>query len=165
MKLCLMLMVFHAGLSAAPAKVVIQEQLGLEWKDELLQEQLEFRRGELTGVALAKVSVGNAELLSQVTDVMRHDDGSIRSFMVWFFASVAANGRVEFVIEPGKQSKGGSALVRETSDTVELFDGESKATGIRLPNGSRQYEWPVNATDVPGPVQGILLPSGRVLGP
>lgn len=158
-------MVFHAGLSAAPAKVVIQEQLGLEWKDELLQEQLEFRRGELTGVALAKVSVGNAELLSQVTDVMRYDDGSIRSFMVWFFASVAANGRVEFVIEPGKQSKGGSALVRETSDTVELFDRESKATGIRLPNGSRQYEWPVNATDVPGPVQGILLPSGRVLGP
>jgi len=51
--------------------------------------------------------------------------------------------------------------------TVLIFALAAEAPqpiGIRLPGGSRTYDTPAEAKDVPGPIQSLLLPAGTWLG-
>ena len=102
---------------------------------------------------------------SQVSDVTRHDDGSIRSFNVWFFANVPANQAVSYTIEPGRSGLSyDGAAIKATKDTIELTTRAPKTIGIRLLGGSREYPYPVPAAEAPGPIRSLLLPSGRTTG-
>ena len=49
-------------------------------------------------------------------------------------------------------------------DIDPLGDVAPKKIGIRLTGGGRTYAWPEPAAQVPAPIQGLLLPSGRWTG-
>jgi len=152
--------------TAAPKTVTITDRIGVNWEEELVHYRLEFARGDLTGVAAAKVGIaGGEDVLCQVSDVARQDDGSIRSFNVWFLADVPANEAVSYTITPGAQGPQNAGVwVKSTAESIELTTKAPETMGIRLLGGTKEYNWPVPAQQVPGPIQGFLLPSGRETG-
>jgi len=153
---------------AAPTvkTVTLTDYLGSGWQDELVHYSLTFAEGELTGKAMARVEVkGGAALPSQVSDIERFDDGSIHSMNVWFFATIPSNGAVTYRILPGKRGPADTGVtVKSTADTLEMTTDAPRTIGIRLLNGGKEYFWPVPASGVPGPLQALLLPSGRSTG-
>jgi hypothetical protein len=165
----LMLVAVTATLPANGAStmktVAITDYVGVEWTDELVHETLTFAPGEMKGPAAARVSIGKTLLPSQLSDVTRHPDGTIKSMNVWFMATVPAFGAVTYTIAPGKAGLAGDGVrVKATAETVELATDAPTPIGIRLLNGTKTHIWPTPAADVPGPIQGLLLPSGRVTG-
>ncbi len=161
-----------AGLCAAPSfaaslvkTVTITDYIGVAWTDELVHETLTFAPGALKGAAAAQVAIGKTPILSQISDVARHNDGSVKSMNVWFQATVPANGSVTYTITPGKAGLAGSGVaVTKAADTLNLATTGPTPVGIRLPNDTKFFDWPVPATQVPGPIQGLRLPSGHLIG-
>jgi len=129
--------------AAAPKTVTIQDYIGVDWQRELVHYAFQFAPGEMTAPAARVTVVGGQAIPSQVSDVERHADGSVRSLTVWFYADVPAAVTKQF---------------------IELSTAAPRKIGIRLPSGGAQYDWPVPAQDVPGPIQTLLLPSGRTAG-
>ena len=153
-------------LAASLAKsFTLSDYVGVHWTDELVHETLTFAPGVLTGVAAARVEVEKTAIPSQISDVLRHADGSIQSMNVWFMATVPAHAAVTYTITPGKAGMTEAGVqVKTTPDTLELTTHAPTPVGIRLLNGTKSFGWPVPAADVPGPIQGLLLASGRVTG-
>jgi hypothetical protein len=108
--------------AAPPVKTVtIADWIGVAWTEELVHEDLSFPPGELTGLPLARVAIGNTSLASQVSDVVRHADSSIQSMAVWFLATVPANGAVTYTITPGKAGPDtAGAAAKTTPESIEL---------------------------------------------
>ncbi len=151
---------------AGPRTETITDYLGLDWRDELVHYDLTFAPGELKGAAQVGVTAGKTALPSQTSDVTRHPDGSVASCRVWFVATVPANGSVTYTFTPGKGGvKGGETLGTRLPEAILLTAGGARPIGIRLPNGAQSFAWPVPAAEVPAPIQGLLLPSGKVTGP
>jgi len=145
--------------------VTITDYIGTAWQDELVHYTLDFPHGAVNGVAEARVTTGKQAIPSQLGEVTRYDDGSIRAMTVWFFANVPANGATSYTITPGKAAPAEAGVrVKTTSNTIELTTDAPKPIGIRLLNGAKTYDWPIKATDAPGPIQALLLPSGRTTG-
>ena len=161
-----LLAVIPSTVMAEPVTVTIRDYIGVEWRDELVHYPLHFDVGELTGKACARVRIdGRQAIPCQISDVSRYDDGSIRSYNVWFFASVPANEAVSYLIEPGEAGPTGSVVsIKKTAEQIELMTLAPKPIGIRLLGGSREYPYPVPAADAPSPIQALLLPSGRSTG-
>lgn len=149
----------------APVTVTITDYLGVDWQDDLVHYPLEFAAGEFPGAAQVEVSTGGRALPSQVSDVVRHPDGSIRSLNVWFFATVPADTAVSYLLTPGKAGPADAGVTVTTTDEyTEITTQAPQTVGLRVPRGGRTYIWPIPAGQVPGPIQGLILPSGRVIG-
>ena len=145
--------------------VTITDYIGLDWQDDLVHYTLEFPPGAFSGLADARVSTDGNPIASQVSDVERYADGSIRSMNVWFFATVPANEAVSYTISPGKKAMAGPGVtVKQTAESIDLTTETPQTVGIRLLNGAQTYYWPISAAEAPGPVQALLLPSGRTTG-
>lgn len=163
-----------AGLSVLPLlaqgaslqrTVTITDAIGVEWQNNLVHYALDFPAGALKGTAVARVTTGGKAISSQVSDVLRYDDGSIRSMNVWFFANVPANSTVSYVIAPGKVGPVEAGVtVKTTPESIEFTTATPRTVGIRLLNGAKTYAWPIPAAQAPGPIQALLLPSGRTTG-
>lgn len=154
-------------LSAAPAphKVTLTDYLGTDWTNELIHEPLTFPAGALTrATALVKGADGKS-VASQVSDVERHEDGSVRSMKVWFFANLPANGTNAFTILPGEKPYPGKGVVVEQKDgSITLTTRAPKPMGIRLLGGAKSFPWPQQLEDSLCPIQKLLMPSGRAVG-
>jgi hypothetical protein len=148
-----------------PRTVTISDPTGLDWNDELVHYRLEFPPHEQTGIAIARVECGGTTIASQVSDVTRYEDGSIRAMTVWLKADVPANSTVSYTITAGKPGVDAAGVtVKATPETIELTTRAPDRVGIRLLNGEKRFAWPIPAADAPGPIQALLLPSGRVTG-
>jgi len=156
-----------AACAAAPKSVTIRDYIGTAWRDELVHYPLSFAKGEMTGVATARVTpTGGKAIPCQISDVVRYDDGSVRSCKVWFFVSLPADGEASFTITPGAKGPIARGVsVKQSKTAITLTTRAPKTIGIRLPAGAKTYAWPVAASEVPGPIQALLLPSGKTLGP
>ena len=145
--------------------VTISDPTGFDWKSDLVHYSLEFPEREQLRVAAARVECCGKAIASQVSDVVRYDDGSIRSMNVWFQADVPADATVSYTITPGKEGpRGPGVTVRSTPQMIELATESPRRVGIRLLAGEKRFERPILASEAPGPIQGLLLPSGRVAG-
>ncbi|MBI2440306.1 MAG: hypothetical protein HYV35_02930 [Lentisphaerae bacterium] len=157
---------FPLLLAAQPTTVTIRDYIGGQWQDELVHYSLDFREGSLKGIARAGVKIADGKAIpAQVSDVKRHKDGSIRSFNVWFFADIPEGEAVSYTITPGETGPEDSGITATaTVAFIELTTRAPKKIGIRLPAGGNEYNWPVPAREAPGPIQALLLPSGRWIG-
>ena len=171
LSLALLLGVCCVSAEAADGRTVtIQNPLGVDWKDELIHYDLEgIPAGAVKGAATAGVKADSgAALVTQVSDVARHEDGSVRSMRVWFQATVPVNGAATFVITPGGASAppaalGGAAAI-VNGETLELATAAPKPIAIRMPAGTIRHELPQPLKESHGPIQGLTLPSGAKLG-
>lgn len=155
------------GSAVKPTTVKLRDYVGIDWRHELVHYDLTFPPGGLKGAADAKVTLANGSAVPcQVSDVSRHEkDGSINSMRIWFFANVPSDGETVYTITPGQRGlEKPSVRVKETADTIELTTDAPKSIGIRLPNGKKEFDWPVPASQVPGPIQSLLLPRGKWVG-
>lgn len=156
------------ALAAAQTDVTIDDKLGVAWNDELVHYRLELPAGELKGAAIARVKLKKGDQVPSQTDgVTRHGDGSIKSMNVWFRASVPANGAASFEIRAGEKSSEApvdAVKIGVGKDTLELSTRSPKPIAIRVPAGSKSFEFPVSVASVPGPIQGLTLPSGATIG-
>ena len=149
-----------------PTKVTLTDYLGVDWKDELVHYPLDLPKGAVTGAAMAEVRTADGKAIpSQVSDVVRHDDGSLRSFNVWFIVNLSAGQSASYAITPGQSGPNdGGVSVKATDAAIEFTTKVPQPIGIRLVGGAKVYDPPVPATSVPGPIAALLLPSGREIG-
>ena len=149
-----------------PTKVTLTDYLGVDWKDELVHCPLDLPKGTVKGAATAEVKTADGQAIScQVSDVVRHDDGSVRSFKVWFIVNLSAGQSATYSITPGKSGPNDGGLsVNATDAAIEFTTRTPQPIGIRLVGGAKEYDPPVAATSVPGPIAGLLLPSGHATG-
>ena len=154
---------------ALPAKagltktVVLRDYLGVTWEQEVVHYPMEFSPGELKSEAVALVQPeGGQPIPCQVSDVVRHDDGSLRSFNVWFIVDLAAGQSASYTITPGKSGPNdGGVSVKATDAAIEFVTKTPQPIGIRLVGGAKVYDPPIPASSVPGPIAALLLPSGH----
>ena len=146
--------------------VVLSDYLGVTWQQELIHYPLEFSPGELKGEAVALVQPeGGKPIPCQVSDVVRHADRSLRSFNVWFIVNLPPDQSATYSITPGKAGPNdGGVAVKATDSAIEFTTKAPQPIGIRLVGGAKEYDPPVPATSVPGPIAALLLPSGREIG-
>jgi hypothetical protein len=160
-----LILVCAGAMAASLTKTVtIREPIGVAWRDELVHYGLTFPTGALKGVAEVRVEMGKTALPSQVSDVVRYPDGSVQSCTVWFFADVPANGSASYTLLPGKTGVSDVRLGQVGGKGIVLTANAPAPVGITLPVGAKTYTWPVVAGEVPGPIQGLLLPSGKTIG-
>lgn len=145
--------------------VTLKDHLGTQWSNELVHESLTFPAGQVAAPT-AKVTRSDGVVLgSQVTDVRRYDDGTIRSMNVWFFANVPPNGSASYAITPGvKPSVAGGVSITVTKSHITLTTNAPKPIGLRLLAGAHNFDWPVPMEGRFAPIQALLLPSGRQIG-
>ena len=145
--------------------VTLTDYLGDGWQQELVHYPLNFPPGALAHAVVRVEVKGGKALSSQLSDVTRYDDGSLRSCNVWFLADVPANGSVSYTLSPGKKGAADAGVaVKTEGNYLTLTTTGTALIGIRLPAGAQAFVWPLPAAEVPGPIQGLLLPSGRVTG-
>lgn len=164
--MCVLMLLVRLAAGAATT-MEIGEHLGMAWTDELVHYRLEFPRGEVFLPDAVRVELaGKGPIPGQLSDVQRHVDGSIAACKVWFKVDLPAGETAGFTITPGERGPAaeGASAVREDA-SITLASGGASGIGIRLPAGSRTYDWPADPADVPGPVQGLRLASGRTTGP
>ncbi len=154
--------------SAAPVTVTLREGLGVAWQDELVHYRLELPAKVMFDAdAVLVTPATGAAIPSQVSDVTRHADGSVAACTVWFKVDLAAGATAVYTLTPGKRGPKPAEGVRvEAGDASVTLSTPTPAgrIGIRLFAGEKAYAWPVPAADAPGPVQALLLPSGRETG-
>lgn len=165
------LMITAAGIAmAAPVGVTLREHLGVDWKSELVHYRIELPPGQVYQPDAVHVSPagedGGPALPSQLTDIERHPDGSMAACKVWFRTDLPAGATVSYTLTPGRQAASHAGVeALDDGRTITLrAPTPSGAVGIRLPSASTVYDWPKPAAEVPGPVQALLLPSGREAG-
>lgn len=155
-------------LAAAPEArtVTLTDYLGVDWKDELVHFAIELPKGALKGAATAEVKAADGKAVPcQAGEVVTHDDGSIRSFNVWFLVDLPANQSASFTISPGKRGPDDDGVTVKASEaSIEFTTKAPQKIGIRLLGGAKEFTPPVPATGVPGPISALLLPSGRETG-
>ena len=165
--LCFLLFCVTCAWAAVPEKsVTLTDYLGAGYTDELVHYALDFPPGAVPGTAAIHVQAegGNA-IPCQLTEVTRHADGSMHACTVWFLATVPANGTVTYTLSPAKQPLPDAGItVKTDGDTLTMTTSAPNPLGIRLLNGAKTFDPPQAAADVPGPIQGLLLPSGHVTG-
>ncbi|MHC4885969.1 MAG: hypothetical protein ACYTGH_12880 [Planctomycetota bacterium] len=151
---------------AAPlGTLTFYEPLGVEWADELVSQDLAFKPGDLAQPTLAAAEKGKA-LPCQVTDVVRHADGTVASLKVWLMVTVGANQSREIAFtKAGAAPKETGVTVTEEGGAYLLTTEAPKRIGIRVPRGGAAHDWPVAVSEVPAPIQGLLLPSGAMTAP
>ena len=145
----------------------LSEPLGVAWQDQLVSHDLAFIPGVLDQPLVgARESDGDRQVPCQVTDVVRHRDGSVASIKVWLMVSMAPRESRELVfVRDATPVAAGGVEVTEEKDTLLITTDAPGRVGLRIPRGGANYEWPVPAGEVPAPVQGLLLPSGAMTGP
>lgn len=165
--LCASIMLNSAFAAKHQKTVTITDHVGIDWRDELVHYEMTFKPGELPSKASARVTGPNGKpILHQISNVRRYDeDGSIQSFNVWFFASVKPNASATYKITAAKRGKKGTGVAIKYGDSfAELTTHAQANIGIRMLIDEKNYDWPIPAADVPGPIQALLLPSGRWTG-
>ena len=155
---------------AASTTVTLRDYLGAGWTDELVHYPLTFAPGALKGEPSVRVETAGKPLASQISDITRHPDGSVQSCSVWFFATVPPNGAVTYTLTPGRTSpREPGVSVDLKNDSVTLKTPDPGSLGVRLPRPkqppvARAY-FRLPASAAPAPIQALLLPSGKAVGP
>lgn len=153
------------GLHAADVEVVLHERLGVAWANELVHESLSFAPGDLFRPAVDVRDPSGQPIRCQVTDVTRHDDGSIRSMLVWFRVDLSAGGRAVYTLSPGKTfDLPASVRVKREGRFAAITTDAPQAIGIRIPADDVDFAWPTEFDDRLAPIQSLLLPSGQWVG-
>lgn len=143
----------------------IKEELGVSWNNELIYKTLSFPGGAIAQPRLSATVNGKSNPC-QVTDIERHDDGTIASLKVWMVVSVKPNEELEIKIsQSDKPSQSGALKIEEKKDTLLLTTEAPGRIGVSVPKGGADYPWLVDSSNVPAPVQGLLLPSGATTAP
>jgi len=161
--LCILLIIISQAHALEIKTVTIQDYLGVTWSNELVHYKMEFKQGELKGAAIAKVETNGKNIPSQSSDITRYEnDGSVKSFNIWFQATIPADKSVNYKITPGKQPKSDKKLsVEQKNDYFILKNG---LCGVKLLNLNKEYTWPADAKSIQGPILGLILPSGKITG-
>jgi hypothetical protein len=154
----------------ATLKVSLREPIGIAWRDELIKYPLSFKAGLWTGPAVLSVTDDKGqELTSQITDLQRHADQSIASLVLWLKVDLDADQARTFTVRPGVQGQAptattGSLVAKADAQQIELLTDAPKAVGIRLLAGKREFTPAIAASQAPGPIRSLLLPSGKSVG-
>ncbi len=165
--LCAVLTALHVA-SAAPVEITLHDGLGLDWKDELVHYPLNLPEKAVFEANAVEVAVkGHGAIPCQLSDIVRYPDGSVSSCKVWFRTDLGAGTTNVYIITPGKRGTMSAEPVKVEADAVSVTLSTltpAGRIGIRLPAGSKIYDWPAPAAETPGPVLALLLPSGRETG-
>jgi hypothetical protein len=157
-----------------------RESIGLAWPRTLVTYQRELPAGRAKPGELRLVDAAGKEQPMQLWQVKTHDDGSLKSARISFYAELARGGSYHYELQPRKPAISSSAPKAQIQNGLITLDNGIVA--VRLPAaGKVTFDPPLNmGTDhgqmldafgrqaakgiAPGPIQGIRLSDGRWVG-
>ncbi|MBC2603210.1 hypothetical protein [Puniceicoccus vermicola] len=150
-------------------EIVLRDPIGTEWSGALIGEPITFASGEVASgdPQIRVLGPDQKPILSQVSDVQKHPDGSLASGKVWFMADVPADGEARYQVVPGEPFSG------KEGSQVSVERGEGEATlwtagkahgGVRILLGEKTYAEPIEMSGNEAPIRSLILPSGKSVG-
>ena len=138
-----------------------------KWVDELVTYTLEFpaKQAALNSVRLYDVE-NQQEVPFQLSGAVFHDEKRefLKSAVIAFFVDeLPANGARNYTVvwDPGAFASAAqpAAALQETDPKAETFEVGNGLFSVRLA-GQKQFDPPVEASSVPGPLRGFKGPDG-----
>jgi hypothetical protein len=174
--MCLMVLVgvLSMPLLAAPLAVFdCRERVARTWPRVLVTYPVSFDRGQARVGRVRLVDAAGTEQPCQFSRVETHNDGSIKSARLSFYAELPKGGSYHYELVPGKPAAGTPVATTLRDGLLTLDNG---VTAIRLPAGTKAYKTPLSLvfghrTMAPcktleaaglafGPVDGVRLADG-----
>jgi len=154
------------SLPLAAKDLVLKEPIGSSWQNELIGEEMTFKPGELPETTnLGVVGPEGKAVISQVSEVKKHPDGSVASCKVWFEVDLPAGGSAQFQILPvQKPVSGVGVTVERRKDSAILWTPNKVNGGVQILLGDKTYPEPVVMSGTQAPIQSLILPNGKALG-
>ncbi|MCL4205924.1 MAG: hypothetical protein KJ000_25860 [Pirellulaceae bacterium] len=175
-------LVFPAAVCAAEEPLAVfecREYVGRDWPRTLVTYQQEFGRGRVRPGEGRLLDSSGREQPVQFWRVDLHEDGSLASARVSFFAELTKGGSYRYELHSGAPAAVSTVPSVRLQGTVLTLD--NGVTAIRLPGGQRQFAKPLvmvgdrgtaikhldrleDAGIASGPIAGIRLADGRWTG-
>ncbi|MHB9024127.1 MAG: Ig-like domain-containing protein [Armatimonadota bacterium] len=150
-------------------KVAIEDFTGHNWQNELVQYRLAWPAGAADPATLRVQNEANTVLASQLSEVEKYPDGSIKSALVSWLASLAPYTIVRYSVSALPMNRRSAALPASIPATdLRIVKGADLeiATGkiaVRLPFKPVAVKDP-QKDGLPGPILAVRGRSGRWLG-
>ena len=165
--------------SAAPLAIFeCQEITGRDWPRTLVTYPLELKAGQARPDAVRLTDGQGQEFPCQLSRLTTHEDGSIATARISFYASLTKSGNYRFELTQGKPAIGKPRRATVEGEWLTLDNGP---VAIRLPAGKKQFSKPLSmagdraaamknldrlekAGIAFGPIAGVRLADGRWVG-
>lgn len=140
----------------------IREPFGLAWGPDPVQYRIDLPQGRVKADGALRLVDEQGQIVPmQLTVLNAWPDQSIRTVTICFSASLAPDQvRTWKLLLSAKEAPATDLQVQE-GDAIEL---STSKTAIRLPAGSKTFNPPLAADQVPAPIQAIRLPNGKWVG-
>ncbi|MCU0982654.1 MAG: hypothetical protein MUF25_26135, partial [Pirellulaceae bacterium] len=156
-----------------------REFVGRDWPRTLVTYQREFGRGQARPGKVRLLDSSGREQSVQIWRARLHEDGSLASARVSFFAELPKGGSYRYELHPGTPVAASNSPSAQLQGSVLTLDNGT--TAVRLPGGKRQFAKPLvmvgeqgaaiknlehlaDAGLAFGPVAGIRLTDGHWTG-
>lgn len=139
----------------------LKEYVGREWPNELIHYDLEFDKGEFPDGDLRVLGKAGKGVPVQLSEVAKHDDGSLKAAKLWLVVTLKPNEVTEWTLRPG------SATVKSDLKAVrkgEVLEVTTSLTGARFRLGEQTLDPPIAAETVPPFITAIRHRSGAWAG-
>ena len=150
---------------AATKTIVLKEELNQKWSQELVGYPLEFGPGKCTADSIAATGP-NGPLAVQLTDVEYFTDTKfVKSGRLMFVATdLAPRTANTYTVTYGTQPTAPVASDLKITPGDGWVEVDTGHLGVRLLTGSKTYDVPAAAAQVPGPLQSISMGDGKWMG-
>ncbi len=159
------LLLLAASLALSAERVFTQtDVLGKDWGRDLLHYAVTFAPGEARAADLVLLDANARPLPFQLSEVTTHPDGALKAARVSFYGELKPYGAMRYTLSTGapkpRTFDQGIKTAQPEKGPLEL---RNKFTAVRLPAGAA-FAAPKPFADVPGPLQGYALSTGRWTG-
>ena len=143
----------------------ITEPIGLEGGPDRVSYRVEFPQGQVAPNGLTLKNAAGETVAVQLSDIQLWPDGNtVKAATVSFIASLKPNEKAAWTLQGGKTASTPVATDLAVSERDGVVELTTSHFGIRLAGGTRRFDPPAAAADVPAPIQGVRFADGTWIG-
>lgn len=147
-------------------EVAIEDFTGHNWPPQLVQYRMAWAPGTAHPDSVRAQDEAGQPLATQLSEVVKHPDGSLASALVGWIASVPANTTARYSV--AVQAPGAYRAAPQPATDLQITQGENlelvtSRLGLRLPLTPLTTDAP-RLDAIPGPILAVQGRSGRWLG-
>ena len=149
---------------AAERTFTIEEPFGVSWGPDRVSYVVEFEKGKAVPDGIGLKDGQGRPVAVQLSDLELWPDQTLRRATLSLLVTLKPNEKAAWSLIAGTNrldQPHSNLTTKKNGDSIELSNSK---TAIRLIGGKRTFDPPVAAEQIPAPIQGVRLPSGRWIG-
>jgi hypothetical protein len=148
----------------AERSFTIEEPFGLSWGPDRVSYVVGFEKGKAVPDGIGLKDSQGRSVAVQLSDVELWADQTLRKAELSFLVTLTPDEKASWLLTAGRgrvEQPRSDLAVRNDRNLIELSNSK---TGIRLVGGKRTFNDPIEAEQIPSPIQRVRLPNGRWIG-